>query len=135
MEVSMVNTLRNVRLLGTALIAVLASTAPATAQFATRTADTVVVQVENRNFLDVRVYAVSGSLVWRLGNVTGMTQAVFTLPEWMTGSGESVQMLAYPVGQRSVATSQALLVNPGDQIVFRIEQHLALSNALRRPGT
>ena len=77
-----------------------------------------VVQVENRNFYDMQIYAVRFGERQRLGLATGNRTTTFELPPHWT-SGSTVQFVASPVGSDQVAWSQNFTVRPGD--VVRLE--------------
>lgn len=77
-----------------------------------------VVQVENRNFYDMQVYAVRFGERQRLGLATGNRTTTFELPpHWTTGA--TVRFVASPVGSDKAAWSQDFTVRPGD--VVRLE--------------
>ena len=77
-----------------------------------------VVQVENRNFYDMQIYAVRFGERQRIGLATGNRTTTFDLPShWTTGA--TVQFVASPVGSDQVAWSQNFTVKPGD--VVRLE--------------
>ncbi len=92
--------------------------------------DDIKVAVVNRNWLDVRVYAVSSTFTVRLGTVSGLTETTFTLPRALQGSASDLQIAIRPIGQRGVHYSQPILVSPGDVIEYRVENSLGLSNAV-----
>ncbi len=91
--------------------------------------DRITVVVDNRNFLDVRVYAVEGSRVFKLGNVTGLSRQTFRLPRSFGAAGGELQLLAEPIGARVGHSSQPLSVFPGDRVEYRIENALVFSTA------
>jgi hypothetical protein len=77
-----------------------------------------VVQVDNRNFYDMQIYAVRFGERQRLGLATGNRTTTFELPpHWTTGA--TVRFVASPVGSDHVAWSQDYSVKPGD--VVRLE--------------
>ena len=88
----------------------------------------ITLQVENDNWLDVRVYVVSGSLVRRIGTVTGLTTREFTLPRYLNTTGSELQIAVSPIGSRGVHYSFPLLVNPGNHIAYRVANNLRLSH-------
>ena len=88
------------------------------------------IAVVNRNWLDVRVYAVSSTFTVRLGTVSGLTETTFTLPRALRSSASDLQIAIRPIGQRGVHYSQPILVSPGDIIEYRVENSLGLSNAV-----
>jgi hypothetical protein len=78
-----------------------------------------VVQVDNRNFYDMQVYAVRFGERQRLGLATGNRTSTFDLPShWTTGA--TVRFIASPVGSDQVAWSQEFSVKPGDVVKLEI---------------
>lgn len=88
----------------------------------------VTVHVVNRNFADVRVYAESGVSRWRIGSVSGLSQADLRLPRYLTGMTEPITLIAYAIGGGG-ATATQITALPGDEIVFNLEPNFALSYA------
>lgn len=88
-----------------------------------------VVEVENRNWSDVTVYAVRprGSRI-RLGTVTSMTTEAFTLPARYLGAEGEVMLLAEPVGSTDVFRSQPVQVFAGQRVAFTVQNHLPISS-------
>ena len=78
-----------------------------------------IVQIENRNFYDMQIYAVRFGERQRLGLATGNRTSTFELPaHWTTGA--SVRFVASPVGSDQVAWSQDYSVKPGDVVKLEI---------------
>jgi len=90
------------------------------------------VQVDNHNFLDMRIYAESNGRRWRLGTVTAFTSETFELPRFVTLPNDEVVLVASPIGSRGVYVAQPVLVEPGDTVQFNVENQLVLSNVLVR---
>ncbi len=90
-------------------------------------ADVVTVKVENRNWLDMRIYAIVGGFAHRLGTVGSFRSEEFTLRKGWVGPSEVVRMVAVPIGSRAVNYAQEVLVVPGDYVEYRIENSLGLS--------
>ena len=89
---------------------------------------TPIIRVDNRNWADVVVYAVRSGRKQRLGMVTSMSMARFRLPESMVvGSGE-LQLLADPIGSSGGFLSAPVLVNPGQDIAFNVQNYLPMSS-------
>jgi hypothetical protein len=93
--------------------------------------DPIPVHVRNDNFLDVNVFVVAGGMSRRLGQVTGNSEADFSIA-WSVASGQSVALMATPIGGRGSAYSGALTVGPGQMIDFRIGSVLRQSMATVR---
>jgi hypothetical protein len=92
------------------------------------------VQVENNNWLDVRVYVVRNGEPISLGFVTGPGHAQLTLPMMATVPGADVQILVLPIGGVDSYLSPSLTVNPGDVLDLSIQNALALSTVTVAPG-
>ncbi|HET9986625.1 MAG TPA: hypothetical protein VFQ38_23815 [Longimicrobiales bacterium] len=91
-------------------------------------AGVVRVRVENHNWLDVNVYAVHNGTRYRLGTVTSMTGHTFQLPISMLAQTGEFRLLVDPIGSSEVFLTEPLLVSPGQQIDWSVENHLALSS-------
>ncbi len=96
----------------------------------------VSVHVVNNNWLDIRVYVVSGARTVRLGTVTSFTSVTFKVPRWAVLLHENLVFLASPVGSRESHTSPPVLTSPGDVIEWRVENRLSSSTVrmLSRSG-
>ncbi len=90
-------------------------------------ADVVTVKVENRNWLDMRIYAIVGGVAHRLGTVGSFRSEEFTLRKGWVGPSDVVRIVAVPIGSRAVNYAQEVLVVPGDYVEYRVENSLALS--------
>ena len=88
----------------------------------------VAIEVANHNWMDVTVYAVSGGVRSRLGQVsTGMSQ-VFRMPRTVNTQTSDFRLEADPVGAGEVYTSHAIQATPGTRIIWSLENELALSS-------
>ncbi|MCZ6918313.1 MAG: hypothetical protein O7I93_16180 [Gemmatimonadetes bacterium] len=91
----------------------------------------VTVTVVNRNWNAMRVYAVIEGVSHRLGTVSGLSeQRVRLRPAWV-GSAAEIEIVAVPIGRRGATITQRMLIFPGDELVYRIESNLGLSNLSR----
>jgi hypothetical protein len=87
-----------------------------------------VIRVDNRNWADVVVYAVRSGRKQRLGMVTSMSMARFRLPDSMvTGTGE-LQLLVDPIGSSNRYLSAPVLVGPGQDVAFNVQNYLPMSS-------
>lgn len=91
--------------------------------------DGVSIYVENRNFLDMRVYVVRHGTAYRVGTITSFTEQEFKLPRGLVGSTDDVQLVARPIGSRNGYVSQPVIFSKGDTLVFQIENSIGLSSA------
>jgi hypothetical protein len=85
--------------------------------------------VENDNFADVDVYALSAGLPTRIGTVTGNHRASFALSRSLI-SAPDFRIVATPIGGNGRASSGPLLVSPGQTITFTIGPVLSQSHAM-----
>lgn len=92
------------------------------------TSDTVTIEVENRNYLDVVIYALQGSSRVRIGQVTGTSRGSFdvSLRQISTGGGD-VRFLADPVGSSRVWTTEQLHLTGGQIVELYVESDVGRS--------
>ena len=93
--------------------------------------DPVPVHVRNDNFLDMNVFVVAGGMSRRLGQVTGNSEADFSI-QWSVANGQSFYLTAVPIGGFGTAYSGTLNVGPGQMVDFRIASVLRQSAAIVR---
>jgi hypothetical protein len=78
------------------------------------------VMVENFNFYDANIYAISGARRQRLGFSTGLGTQSFTIPaSVLAGSGE-VRFEVRPIGRADFPLTETVIVNPGDVVMLRV---------------
>lgn len=88
----------------------------------------VVVEVNNHNWLAVRVYAVRNGARFRVGVVDGATDRLLTLPRgWMETNGQ-VQLLIDPIGGLATHLTEPIPVCPGQRIEIQVEADVALTS-------
>jgi hypothetical protein len=87
----------------------------------------VSVEVENHNWSDITIYLITGGLPQRLGMVTALSNASFSFPSQRLYTGGSVRLRALPVAGRPF-TSEAILVQPGQAIMWTLESDLDISS-------
>lgn len=78
------------------------------------------VRVENQNFLDMNIYVLNGSQRVRLGNVSGVSTRVFTIPPNLVFGIGSLRFQADPVGSGRTPISQEISVRAGDEVLLVI---------------
>lgn len=86
----------------------------------------VTLDVENHNWSDMAIYSVVHGTRHRLGTVSTAGREVFRLPSTLAGN-RSVQLLLRPIGGGGQFLTDQIMVNPGEMIELRIENHLPLS--------
>ena len=87
----------------------------------------VSVEVENHNWSDITIYLLTGGLPQRLGMVTAMSNGSFVFPSQRLHTAGSVRLRALPVAGNAF-TSEAILVQPGQAIMWRLENDLDISS-------
>ncbi|HEY5062737.1 MAG TPA: hypothetical protein VII52_14450 [Gemmatimonadaceae bacterium] len=81
-------------------------------------ASAIGVHVQNDNFLDVDVYAISEGLPTRLGTVTGNSSGNFVIDGSL--ASQDLRIVATPIGGNGRASSGTVVASPGQTIDFRI---------------
>jgi hypothetical protein len=87
----------------------------------------VSVQVQNHNWSDITVYLMTGGLPQRLGMVTAMSDGTFAFPSQRLNTGSNIRLRALPVAGDAF-TSEGILVQPGQAIMWRLENDLDRSS-------
>ncbi len=87
----------------------------------------VTVEVRNHNWLDVHAYVVGAGQRFSLGMVTSNDEQEFKVPGLALSSGRGLVFIALPVGSRVGYVSDELYVEPGDAVVWIINNNLAQS--------
>jgi hypothetical protein len=77
-------------------------------------------QVENRGFADMVIYAVSGAQRFRLGLATGNSTKSFTIPNSLMRGAGPLRFLADPIGGTRSPISEEMVVQPGDVVSLTI---------------
>jgi hypothetical protein len=77
-------------------------------------------QVENRGFADMVVYAVSGAQRTRLGLANGNSTKSFTIPPSLLRGSGPLRFLADPIGGSRSPISEEMVVQPGDIVSLTI---------------
>ena len=88
------------------------------------------VSVQNQYFGEIAVYVVEGSSRRRLGTVSALSEATFTVPEDLVGT--SVQLHANPVSLGTAYTSRHLVIPQGSNVELRLSDELPLSDFIIR---
>jgi hypothetical protein len=74
------------------------------------------VRVENRNFLDMKIYVLRGAERIRIGTVTGNSTQVLVIPQYLVVGAGLVRFLADPIGGNQTPISQEISVRPGQEV-------------------
>jgi hypothetical protein len=92
----------------------------------------LVLKVRNENPMDVRVYAIRGTVKTRLGIVSTMRTEYFKIPRSLYRSAGAVQFRVDPVGGAPGYVTEPVLVSGIHQIDLRLEKPFAYSRMLVR---
>lgn len=84
--------------------------------------------VENNNWSDMTVYILRDGVRTRMGAVPSMGRATFVLSSALVGGTGEIRVQADPLGSSNKWTSQPILIVPGNQVRFRLENNVALSS-------
>jgi hypothetical protein len=96
--------------------------------------ETVDVRVENNNWLDMHVYALTAHVPSRsLGVVSAHSTQVFHLPAAVTVAGTELRVVADPIGSTDIYVSDEVLANPASDIVVTLQASLPLSTTVLAP--
>ncbi len=90
----------------------------------------VAIHIQNQNFLDVDVYAVSNGLASRLGTVTGNGSGNFIVNANLTNQNFSI--VATPIGGAGRASTGNISVSAGQTVDFRVGSNLRNSSVFIR---
>ena len=77
-------------------------------------------QVENRGFADMVIYAISGAQRVRLGLANGNSTKSFTIPVTLIRGAGPLRFLADPIGGNRSPISEEMVVQPGDIVTLVI---------------
>lgn len=88
----------------------------------------VPVEVESHFMGDVVIYLVRGSDRQRIGMVTALSTAEFSIPWRRLTSSEGNRLLAYPIAGRAAYASDPLVLQPGQSIKWTLESDLDRSS-------
>ena len=94
----------------------------------------VTLVVENQNWADMRIYAVKSGTRHRLGAVTSFTRVSFELPRHLTADIGEMRFLAVPIGGSTSVLSHGIYLSAGDEVLWALQTHLALSGTVRSGG-
>jgi hypothetical protein len=77
-------------------------------------------QVENRGFADMVIYAISGAQRVRLGLASGNSTKSFIIPTILIRGAGPLRFLADPIGGSRSPISEDIVVQPGDIVSLTI---------------
>jgi len=96
-------------------------------------ADTgVTLFVKNYNWSTMHIYVMGSGQTTSLGQLASMNTATFAVPRSALASGNSIRLIADPIGSTSAYISEPVLVAPGDRVEWTIQNHLSQSSIMIR---
>lgn len=98
------------------LAALLLSACAASREAGPRLESKTTVRVENRNFLDMKIYMLRGPERIRLGTVRGGATELLVIPEGLVVGSALVRFLADPIGGNSAPISEEIYVHRGREV-------------------
>ncbi len=102
--------------------------APADTFAAVDKADEVVtIRVVNHNWHTMRIYAIVEGRSIRLGTVTSLTTETLKIRKGLISFSSDIELVAVGIGNRSAIYSGRIVVFPGDQLEFRVENGIGTS--------
>lgn len=90
--------------------------------------DRATIVVENNNWSDMTIYALRDGVRARIGQVTALGRSRFVLPQALTSGTAELRIMADPIGSSQRWVSQPILVLPGQELRFRLENNVNLSS-------
>jgi hypothetical protein len=80
--------------------------------------------VTNAYRLDVVIFIYHDGELSRVGTVTSSSSATFSLAPWMLGQSRTVRLFGDPIGSNESARTEAIHIQPGQYIDWRLESQL-----------
>jgi hypothetical protein len=84
--------------------------------------------VENHHWSDVVVYLLHDGVTDRIGLATAVKTSTFVIPSRRLGTAGLVQLRGHAVGAPDDHTTEAFIVQPGQEIEWTLESDLARSS-------
>jgi hypothetical protein len=88
----------------------------------------IAVQVTNRHFLDIAVYAVCEGQRTRIGVAAGNSHTLLDVSGRLLGPGREMQLVGDAIGSEELAVTEMIIVQPGQFIELLLESRLARSS-------
>ena len=90
--------------------------------------ENILLQITNRHFLDITIYAIHDGQRTRLGVAGGTAHTKLMLPSTLLGMGRELRLYGDPIGSSEVAITEAIVVKPGQFIEWLLEPGLGRSS-------
>lgn len=96
-------------------------------------ADTgVTLFVKNYSWSTMHVYVMGSGQTISLGQLSSMNTSTFAVPRSALASGNSIRLIADPIGSTSAYISEPVLVAAGDRVEWTIQNQLSQSSIMIR---
>jgi hypothetical protein len=90
--------------------------------------DPVSLTVTNAYRLDVVVFIYHDGELSRVGTATAASSTTFSLAPWMLGQSRTIRLFGDPIGSSESARTEAIHIQPGQYIDWRLESQLNRSS-------
>lgn len=88
---------------------------------------TIQVEVDNGNFLDVVIFGLQDHHATRLGTVSGLMTSTLDVPDHLVVLGR-IRILVDPIGSPEAYLTDDIMVSPGDVVRLRVGSMIRLSS-------
>lgn len=86
------------------------------------------IRVTNNNWSDMTIYLVRHGTRQRLGMVTSQGVGIFRVPAHAVESASDVRLIADPIGSSVTYASEPIMISPGQEMEWRLENAINLSS-------
>jgi hypothetical protein len=90
-------------------------------------AEEIPLQIDNRHYLDITIYALHDGQLTRLGVAGGNAHTTLMLPGRLLGAGRELRLFGDPIGSPDRAVTEVIVVQPGQYIQWELEPGLERS--------
>lgn len=84
--------------------------------------------VTNAYRLDVVIFVYHDGELSRVGTATSSASTTFSLAPWMLGQSRTIRLFGDPIGSNESARTEAIYIQPGQYIDWRLEAQLNRSS-------
>jgi len=92
------------------------------------TAGPITVVVDNQNWADMRIYAVSSGVRYRLGTAYTLRPEEFEIPRHLHADVRGLELVAIPIAGSGIHRSGNVLVGPGDVVEWTLQNRPGFSS-------
>ena len=80
--------------------------------------------VTNAYRLDIVIFVYHDGELSRVGTATASSSTTFSLARWMLGQSRTIRLFGDPIGSNESARTEAIHIQPGQYIDWRLESQL-----------